>query len=80
VQEVIEVDPWQQPHYLLTRLLKKRHLKLTTGLFYYLVAGYMIYELACRTPWQTLLAYSAASVKVHVHLPLLCDCFALLFH
>ena len=40
---------------------------------------HMIYEQACRTPWQPLLAHSAASVKVRV-LSLLHACFALLFH
>ena len=53
---------------------------MTTWLLYRLVAGHMIYEQACRTPWQHLLAHSAASVKVRVSLPLLCACFALLFH
>jgi len=51
-----------------------------TDLLYCLVAGHMTYEQACRTPWQHLLAHSAASVKVYVPLPLLRACFALLFH
>jgi len=57
-----------------------RDLELATGLLYCLVTGHMIYEQACRTPWQPLLAHSAASVKVRVLLPLLSACFALLFH
>ena len=39
-----------------------------------------IYEQACRTPWQHLLAHSAASVMVRVPLPFLRVCFQLLFH
>ena len=41
---------------------------------------HMIYEQACRTPWQHLLAHSLASVEVCVPLTLLGACFALLFH
>jgi hypothetical protein len=46
---------------------------------YFLVAGHMIYEQACRTPWQHLLARSVVSVKVRVPLTLLRACFTLLF-